>query len=129
MTTKFAALFRLTLLYSANTSRFLLLILADSSTERVLRLLVRSAFVFAGFAVGLVLRCEAANSSRQLIQSCWSSVRTFGALCFGDDVIWTWICEIERFSKFTTQAQGVCKVTCKACFKINSNRIAGYDGR
>jgi hypothetical protein len=47
ITTKFAELFRFTFLYSANTSRFLLLILTGSSTERFLRPLLRSTFVFA----------------------------------------------------------------------------------
>src|SRR5437667_5107020 len=62
ITTKFAALFRLIFLYSANTSRFLLLVLTGSSTERLWRPLLRSTFVFAGLpclVVGLAIVVDA----------------------------------------------------------------------
>jgi len=54
MTTKFAAFFRLTFLYSATTSRFLLLICGGSCIDKSLTPVAISVFAFVG-PVGLVL--------------------------------------------------------------------------
>lgn len=100
MTTKFAAFFRLTFLYSAITSIFLLLILGGFCTDRLCTPFARDELCFAlSLAFGFVgaVAIESGGQFKSLKIPTLAS--TFRILCPCHDIIGTWFSEVERFGK------------------------------
>jgi hypothetical protein len=93
MTTKFAAFFLLAFLYSASTSRFLLLIFSGSVTDKACKLLVIDSLTLVDFCCFTGLEIfESVGYSKlvMLTDADPPSSRTFGIPRFQDNIVRTW---------------------------------------